>query len=54
LLQKPGDILVFLMGEEEIRFTICSSARIIFDRGAVMAKALDTTVEEEHRMGLHK
>ncbi|KAG1822823.1 ribosomal protein L10-domain-containing protein [Suillus subaureus] len=30
------------------------SARIFFGRGAVMAKALGTTVEEEHRMGLHK
>ncbi|EMD40105.1 hypothetical protein CERSUDRAFT_132940 [Gelatoporia subvermispora B] len=30
------------------------SARIFFGRGAVMAKALGTTPEEEHRMGLHK
>ncbi|EPS93383.1 hypothetical protein FOMPIDRAFT_1136298 [Fomitopsis schrenkii] len=30
------------------------SARIFFGRGAVMAKALGTTLEEEHRMGLHK
>ncbi|KAH7921759.1 hypothetical protein BV22DRAFT_1095880 [Leucogyrophana mollusca] len=30
------------------------SARIFFARGAVMAKALGTTVEEEHRLGLHK
>ncbi|KAJ8595253.1 hypothetical protein M405DRAFT_759460 [Rhizopogon salebrosus TDB-379] len=30
------------------------SARIFFGRGAVMAKALGTTMEEEHRMGLHK
>ncbi|KAG1745961.1 ribosomal protein L10-domain-containing protein [Suillus paluster] len=30
------------------------SARIFFGRGAVMAKALGATVEEEHRMGLHK
>ncbi|EIW81014.1 hypothetical protein CONPUDRAFT_123878 [Coniophora puteana RWD-64-598 SS2] len=30
------------------------SARIFFGRGAVMAKALGTTVEEEHRPGLHK
>lgn len=32
----------------------CSSARIFFGRGAVMAKALGTTVEEEHKLGLHK
>jgi hypothetical protein len=32
----------------------CSStARIFFGRGAVMAKALGTTPEEEHRPGLH-
>ena len=31
-----------------------SSARIFFGRGAVMAKALGTTPEEEHRPGLHK
>ncbi|KAG1751192.1 ribosomal protein L10-domain-containing protein [Suillus lakei] len=30
------------------------SARIFFGRGAVMAKALGVTAEEEHRMGLHK
>ncbi|KAH7912550.1 ribosomal protein L10-domain-containing protein [Hygrophoropsis aurantiaca] len=30
------------------------SARIFFGRSAVMAKALGTTVEEEHRLGLHK
>jgi len=30
------------------------SARIFFGRGAVMAKALGTTPEEEHRLGLHK
>ncbi|KAF8169252.1 ribosomal protein L10-domain-containing protein [Pholiota molesta] len=30
------------------------SARIFFGRGAVMAKALGTTVEEEHRLGLSK
>ncbi|KAG2342241.1 hypothetical protein BDR05DRAFT_983442 [Suillus weaverae] len=30
------------------------TARIFFGRGAVMAKALGTTVEVEHRMGLHK
>lgn len=30
------------------------SARIFFGRGAVMAKALGTTVEEEHKNGLHK
>ncbi|KAH9939816.1 ribosomal protein L10-domain-containing protein [Amylocystis lapponica] len=29
------------------------SARIFFGRGAVMAKALGTTPEEEHRVGLH-
>ncbi|KAJ7928031.1 hypothetical protein B0H13DRAFT_1969075 [Mycena leptocephala] len=29
------------------------SARIFFGRSAVMAKALGTTPEEEHRMGLH-
>ena len=31
-----------------------SSARIFFGRAAVMAKALGTSVEEEHRNGLHK
>ena len=31
-----------------------SSARIFFGRGAVMAKALGTTPEEEHRLGLSK
>jgi mRNA turnover protein 4 len=30
-----------------------SSARIFFGRSAVMAKALGTTPEEEHRSGLH-
>lgn len=30
------------------------SARMFFGRGAVMAKALGTTLEEEHRAGLHK
>ncbi|KAJ7644022.1 ribosomal protein L10-domain-containing protein [Roridomyces roridus] len=30
------------------------SARIFFGRSAVMAKALGTTPEEEHRMGIHK
>ncbi|KAI0081645.1 mRNA turnover protein 4-like protein [Panus rudis PR-1116 ss-1] len=30
------------------------SARIFFGRGAVMAKALGTTPEEEHKPGLHK
>src|SRR5260221_2716751 len=31
-----------------------SSARIFFGRGAVMAKALGKTPEEEHRLGLAK
>lgn len=31
-----------------------SSARLFFGRGAVMAKALGTTPEEEHKLGLHK
>ncbi|EAU85963.2 hypothetical protein CC1G_02986 [Coprinopsis cinerea okayama7 len=30
------------------------SARIFFGRGAVMAKALGTTPEEEHKEGIHK
>ncbi|KAF9013538.1 ribosomal protein L10-domain-containing protein [Cyathus striatus] len=30
------------------------SARMFFGRGAVMAKALGTTPEEEHRLGIHK
>ncbi|KAF8172044.1 ribosomal protein L10-domain-containing protein [Mycena galopus ATCC 62051] len=30
------------------------SARIFFGRSAVMAKALGTTPEEEHRLGIHK
>ncbi|KAL7280144.1 mRNA turnover protein 4-like protein [Trametes coccinea BRFM310] len=30
------------------------TARIFFGRGAVMAKALGTTPEEEHKLGLHK
>lgn len=33
---------------------LISSARMFFGRGAVMAKALGTTVEEEHRLGLSK
>lgn len=33
---------------------VASSARIFFGRGAVMAKALGTTPEEEHRLGLSK
>ena len=36
-----------------LRFAV-SSARIFFGRGAVMAKALGTTPEEEHRLGLSK
>lgn len=31
-----------------------SSARLFFGKGAVMAKALGTTPEEEHRLGLSK
>ena len=31
-----------------------SSARIVFGRGTVMAKALGTTPEEEHRLGASK
>lgn len=31
-----------------------SSARIFFGRGTVMAKALGTTPEEEHRLGASK
>jgi hypothetical protein len=31
-----------------------STARMFFGRGAVMAKALGTSTEEEHRPGLHK
>lgn len=31
-----------------------SSARIFFSRSALLAKALGTTPEEEHRMGIHK
>lgn len=31
-----------------------SSARIFFGRGAVMAKALGATPEEEQKLGLHK
>ena len=34
--------------------SVPSSARIFFGRGAVMAKALGTTPEAEHKMGLHK
>lgn len=37
-----------------LRLTGISSARIFFGRSAVMAKALGTTPEEEHRLGLHK
>lgn len=36
------------------KFLCSSSARIFFGRSAVMAKALGTTPEEEHRMGIHK
>ncbi len=35
-------------------YPFLSSARMFFGRGAVMAKALGTTPEEEHRPGLHK
>jgi hypothetical protein len=31
-----------------------STARMFFGRGAVMAKALGTTPEEEHQPGMHK
>ncbi|KAE9393264.1 hypothetical protein BT96DRAFT_227553 [Gymnopus androsaceus JB14] len=30
------------------------SARIFFSRSALLAKALGTTPEEEHRMGMHQ
>jgi mRNA turnover protein 4 len=33
---------------------LISTARIFLGRGAVMAKALGSTIEEEHREGLHK
>ncbi|KAE9393288.1 hypothetical protein BT96DRAFT_1052022, partial [Gymnopus androsaceus JB14] len=33
---------------------LCSSVRIFFSRSALLAKALGTTPEEEHRMGMHK
>lgn len=33
---------------------MCSSARMFFGRGAVMAKALGTTPAEEHKEGMHK
>ena len=36
------------------RLILYSTARIFLGRGAVMAKGLGTTVEEEHRNGLHK
>jgi len=51
---------------ERVRFLLCrgwtllfnvnliSTARIFLGRGAVMAKALGSTIEEEHREGLHK
>jgi len=35
-----------------ILHSVCSSARLFFGRGALMAKALGTTPEEEHRPGL--
>lgn len=33
---------------------VISTARIFFAKGKVMAKALGTTPEEEHRLGIHK
>lgn len=41
-------------GISDYKFFERSSARIFFGRGAVMAKALGTTPEEEHKLGLHK
>lgn len=35
-------------------FLCRSSARMFFGRGAVMAKALGTSPEAEHKLGLHK
>jgi hypothetical protein len=45
-LPKSSTLLLVLI-------LVRSTARMFFGRGAVMAKALGTTPEEEHRTGLH-
>lgn len=45
--------IYLLKSPNDLRFAV-SSARIFFGRGAVMAKALGSTPEEEHRLGLSK
>lgn len=45
--------IYLLKAQNGLRFAV-SSARIFFGRGAVMAKALGSTPEEEHRLGLFK
>jgi mRNA turnover protein 4 len=48
------EYVITLNFHNESLIGFCSStARIFFGRGAVMAKALGTTPEEEHRPGLH-
>jgi len=51
-MERVGPLFVFV--NSGFFLLIYSSARIFFGRGAVMAKALGTTTEEEHRLGLSK
>jgi mRNA turnover protein 4 len=52
-LWKEYALFIYYQAQNGLRFAV-SSARIFFGRGAVMAKALGTTPEEEHRLGLSK
>jgi hypothetical protein len=42
----------FMLSTHLTLYYVHSSARLYFGRGALMAKALGTTPEEEHRPGL--
>lgn len=42
----------FMLSSHLTLYSVHSSARLYFGRGALMAKALGTTPEEEHRPGL--
>lgn len=43
---------MLMLSTHLILYSVHSSARLYFGRGALMAKALGTTPEEEHRPGL--
>ena len=47
------EYVICVLTQNSLYFAV-SSARMFFGRGAVMAKALGTTPEEEHRLGLSK